>query len=277
MNSSTYRFILDLHSTQSQISLPVTLGDTARVFEISFSDGGQPYIIETGVLAKIEIKRPTGTYLEAFCPIEKNTTVKYKFSQNENTAVVAGVHDCSVTLYDAEGEKIGSPRFSMVVSERVINSDDINLTDGDKTAIDAMIAAEASRQQAEAGRANAEADRKTAETVREANEGVRQETLRRFNEALGTGALNPTYTAITLKASAWVGNDDPYYQVVSIVGVTQYSKVDLLPSVEQLAIFHDKDIAFVTENENGVVTVYAIGDKPTKDYTIEVCITEVKV
>ena len=66
MISSNYRFMLDLHSTQSQISLPVTLGDTARVWYISLADGGVPYIIEDGVLAKIEIKRPTGTFIEAF-------------------------------------------------------------------------------------------------------------------------------------------------------------------------------------------------------------------
>ena len=63
--------------------------------------------------------------------------------------------------------------------------------------------------------------------------------------------------------------------MVDIDGVTVLSKVDLLPSVDQLAIFHDKDIAFVTENEDGVVTVYAIGDKPTQDYTMDVVITKV--
>lgn len=180
MNSSNFRFVLDLHSTQSQVSIPVTKGDTARKWYISLSDGGLPYIIEDGCLAKIEIKRPTGTFLEAFCPIEKNTTVKYDFSQNEitvNTAAVDGVHDCSVTIYDAEGNKIGSPRFSMVVSDRVVNSDDINLSDEDLTAIDAMLAAEASRQEAEVGRVNAEAERQD-------NEGARQDTLGQLNAAL---------------------------------------------------------------------------------------------
>lgn len=181
MNSSTYRFILDLHSTQSQISLPVTLGDTARVLEISLSDGGLPYIIEKGALAKLEIKRPTGTYLEEFCSIERNTTIRYPFTQNQNTAAVAGVHDCSVTLYDEEGNKIGSPRFSMVVSDRVVNSDDINITDEDKSAIDAMIAAEASRRDAETGRVNAESSRVTSEGVRENAEIARMSA---FNEAV---------------------------------------------------------------------------------------------
>lgn len=91
------------------------------------------------------------------------------------------------------------------------------------------------------------------------------------------GGCKPVYTSVTLPASAWAGADDPYSQVVSIEGVTPNSKVDLLPSVEQLAIFHDKDIAFVTENENGVVTVYAVGQKPENDYTMKVTITEVAV
>ena len=82
---------------------------------------------------------------------------------------------------------------------------------------------------------------------------------------------------VTLKASAWKGEDSLYSQVVTIDGVTPYSKVDLLPSVEQLAIFHNKDVAFVTENEDGVVTVYAIGQKPLLDYTMQAQITEVVV
>ena len=63
--------------------------------------------------------------------------------------------------------------------------------------------------------------------------------------------------------------------MVEVAGVTENSQVDLTPSVEQLDIFYQKDLAFVTENEGGVVTVYAIGDKPANDYTIQVTITEV--
>lgn len=212
MNSSTYRFILDLHSTQSQISLPVTKGDTARVLEISLSDGGLPYIIEDGCLAKLEIKRPTGTFIEEFCAIERNTTIKYPFSQNENTAAVAGVHDCSVVIYDADGHKVGSPRFSMVVSENVVNSDDINLSDEDKSAIDAMIAsmasieageqsrinAEAARVIAEEGRVDAETARVSAEAAREEAEAAREAAsdaaVSRVDSALAGVDLTNYYT-----------------------------------------------------------------------------------
>lgn len=82
---------------------------------------------------------------------------------------------------------------------------------------------------------------------------------------------------VTLSASKWAGSKNLYSQVVTVPGVTPYSKVDLLPSVEQLAIFHNKDIAFVTENEGGVVTVYSVGVKPTADYTMQCSITEVVV
>lgn len=93
----------------------------------------------------------------------------------------------------------------------------------------------------------------------------------------GSGGSSMRISQVTLLASAWTGVDSLHSQVVTISGITQYSKVDLLPSVEQLAIFHDKDVAFVTENEDGVVTVYAIGEKPTNDYTMQVSITEVFV
>lgn len=81
---------------------------------------------------------------------------------------------------------------------------------------------------------------------------------------------------VTLLASAWAGTDNLHSQVVAIDGITEYSKVDLLPSIEQLAIFFNKNVSFVTENEDGVVTVYAIGDKPTLDYTMQAQVTEVK-
>lgn len=315
MNSSNFRFMLDLHTTQSQISIPASLGDTGRVWYISFADGGMPYIIPDGVLAKISIKRQTGSTLEAFCAIEKNTTVKYDFASDEitvNTAAVAGIHDITVTLYDKDGRILGSPRFTMVVSDRVINKDDIDLSDDDITAIDAILVKEAARQVAETARGNAESardiaeiDRATAEVKRENAESLRDEaetersvaeslrveaeegralaeeerveTIKQIKESLEKSGFKPVYTSITLLASAWVGVDDPYSQVVSIPGVTENSKVDLLPSADLLAVFHDKDIALVTENDNGIVTVYAIGDKPSRDYTMEVCITEVEV
>ena len=80
---------------------------------------------------------------------------------------------------------------------------------------------------------------------------------------------------VTLMASAWTGSGNLYSQVVAIDGVTENSQVDLTPNVTQLAIFYEKDITFVTENDGGVVTVYAIGQKPQNNYVVQVTITEV--
>ena len=164
MNSSIYRFTLDMHSAQSQVSIPTMLGDTGRTLRINLSDGSNPYSIADGCLAKISIKRPTGTRLEDFCTIEGNTTIVYPFS--ENTCATEGIHECDVTLYGLDGSIITSPRFTMVVSERVVRSDDIVVTDEDQAVIDAMVSAEAVRQNAEAERvANEEARKETAEEL----------------------------------------------------------------------------------------------------------------
>jgi hypothetical protein len=94
-------------------------------------------------------------------------------------------------------------------------------------------------------------------------------------EALKTATQSAMIGEVTLLANKWVGEESPYSQVVEVAGVTKNSQVDLTPSVEQLDTFYEKDLAFVTENDDGVVTVYAIGDKPANDYTIQVTITEV--
>lgn len=91
----------------------------------------------------------------------------------------------------------------------------------------------------------------------------------------GSVGASVKLTEVTLLASEWKGATSPYSQVVTVEGVSVNSQVNLQPSVEQLEIFHDKDIAFTTENEGGVVTVYAVGDKPANDYTIQATVMEV--
>lgn len=100
------------------------------------------------------------------------------------------------------------------------------------------------------------------------------EELKTTMNNLYAKSLTKTVT-IDLKASKWVDSSNGYSQIVYIEGITKYSKVDLQLSAEQMAIFYEKDIAFVTENDNGVVTVYCIGQKPVNDYTIQATITEV--
>ena len=91
-----------------------------------------------------------------------------------------------------------------------------------------------------------------------------------------TGISSPGRVVnVSLPASKWAGSGNLYSQVVSIDGITENSQVNLTPSVEQLSIFYEKDVTFITENDGGTVTVYVIGQKPTNDYTIKASVVEV--
>ena len=94
-------------------------------------------------------------------------------------------------------------------------------------------------------------------------------------KAQGDDGKSARISEVTLTSSGWIGSGNLYSQVVNIDGVTENTQVDLTPSVQQLAAFYEKDLTFVTENEDGVVTVYCIGQKPQNDYTIQVTMTEV--
>lgn len=90
----------------------------------------------------------------------------------------------------------------------------------------------------------------------------------------------PKPTSVTIYANKWTQDvDNRWYQIVTVdnATITQNSKVDLQPSSEQLTIFHEKDLTFVTENEDGVVSVYCVGQVPQNDYTIQATVTEVVI
>jgi hypothetical protein len=88
----------------------------------------------------------------------------------------------------------------------------------------------------------------------------------------------PKTASVYLNNAQWKqAADDRYYQVVTVQNatITPNSKVDLTPSPDQLTVFHQKDLAFITENEDGVISVYCVGQVPTGNYTIPVAVTEV--
>ena len=68
-----------------------------------------------------------------------------------------------------------------------------------------------------------------------------------------------------------------YYQDVTVTNatITLNSKVDLQPTPEQLYTFHQKDLAFVAENEGGKIRVYCVGLVPQNGYIIPATVTEV--
>lgn len=89
------------------------------------------------------------------------------------------------------------------------------------------------------------------------------------------GADNWTPEEVTDSAGNVIGSR--YGQIVNVNNavVTENSKVDLLITSEQMVIFYEKDLAFVTENDNGVITVYCVGNVPENDYKVQAIVTEV--
>ena len=58
-------------------------------------------------------------------------------------------------------------------------------------------------------------------------------------------------------------------------GISVNSRIDLLPDVQQLENFRQGGISLFAENENGTVTVYALGNKPGEDLTVQGAAMEV--
>ena len=108
-------------------------------------------------------------------------------------------------------------------------------------------------------------------------DGTWQEVWGALGGGTTGGVAAPKLTTITIPVSGWKGTSNPYSQVVACNGVNVNSKLDLQPTPSQIVELQDAEISLMATNNNGVVTVWAIGNKPTSDYTMDVLITEVVV
>lgn len=95
--------------------------------------------------------------------------------------------------------------------------------------------------------------------------------------ASASAASAPKLTTVTIPAANWSGTESPYSQVVTVSGVNVNSKLDLQPTPAQIVELQDDEISLMTTNNNGVVTIYAIGNKPESDMEMQMLITEVTV
>lgn len=99
----------------------------------------------------------------------------------------------------------------------------------------------------------------------------------RMEGPFGSTATPIDVVSVSAPLSEWKGAISPFSQVVAVPGVTATSKIDLQLGYDQLNTFRDQEIAFVAENVNGEVTLYAIGEKPKADVTLQATLTEVVV
>lgn len=89
----------------------------------------------------------------------------------------------------------------------------------------------------------------------------------------GGGGGGGKQVSVSLPASGWKNAVSPFMQVVTVDGVSLNSKVDLLADVTQAEKL--KRTALLAVNDSGTVTVYAIGDKPDGDLSLQAVLTDV--
>lgn len=80
------------------------------------------------------------------------------------------------------------------------------------------------------------------------------------------------FDSVTLLSSNWIGDTTPYSQQLEINGVTAESRIDLQPTLEQLVSLQNNNITLMIINDNGIVTIYALNNKPTIDYNMQITI-----
>ena len=94
------------------------------------------------------------------------------------------------------------------------------------------------------------------------------------NRKIAEVSTQDVIITISLLATKWVAVDDVYLQVIDIEEANENSRIYLYPSVEQIASLQDESITLVTENNNGTITIYAIGGCPSIDYEIQATLSE---
>lgn len=104
-----------------------------------------------------------------------------------------------------------------------------------------------------------------------------KETVHKIDMKYIPDCLMPKTTFVELAEFEWIDDGSLLYQVVEIGGITVNSKVDLQPTAYQILDLQNNDIAFILENDDGVVTAYCLGGRPSKSYTMQALITEVTV
>lgn len=133
MNVLKYRVSLDMFDTHSQTTIKAKKSDSACQIHITLSEKGKIYNIGEGCSATFNARKSDGNFIYDNCTIENNTIV-YDFtsSVDENgvcqVSACEGIVECEVTLYNADGKQLTSPRFTLFVDGTVYNGEEIAST-----------------------------------------------------------------------------------------------------------------------------------------------------
>lgn len=107
--------------------------------------------------------------------------------------------------------------------------------------------------------------------------GTNSDALPAAAAALANEKQNKILKAdITLYVSDWAEGDEGYTQTVRVTGGTVNSKVDIQPTLSQIAALQEAGVtALLVKNDSGTFIAEALGAAPTVDMTIQTTLTEV--
>ncbi len=212
MNYSKTKFSLNVQSNASQRSIPARLNDTARSLLITFNDGGVPYYLPDGCRAVFFAKKPDDNELINDCIIVNNCAVRYDFTAN--TTCVPGTLRCEMRIYGSDGLLMTSPKFIIVVDNRVTIDDSNHLSESESTAWDNIFLAEQQRVAAEETRMTAfEASiihvTAAAENANNVADNINAKLVAgEFNGKNGTNGKNGLTPFIGENGNWWIGEND---------------------------------------------------------------------
>lgn len=136
MNFSNYRLSLDIHETESGLSLRAKKGDTIRKLYVTLMDGGAPYRITPDCTAAFTARKSDDTVIFNEAAIENNAIV---YELTPQTTAAAGQVRCEVRLYGGDGRLITSPRFFLDVDDTVFTEGDEVVSEDEYTILEDAI------------------------------------------------------------------------------------------------------------------------------------------
>lgn len=123
MNPVLYKIRLDVTKNGNQAGISIRQGDTlSREIAAYLYQNSQPYAVEEGATAVFRAAKPDGTAIYSDCTISGNVIRHVLESQLSTTK---GEITCELTLYNATGATLYSPKFSIYVDANVLSDETI--------------------------------------------------------------------------------------------------------------------------------------------------------
>lgn len=120
MQTSKFRMLLDMQESVSKYELNIKEGDqNTRGIKAVFSDGGEPYLLDSSVDHADFITTIGGDTYEAAATISDDGSV---FVMIPTFSMTAGIYECEFHIYRQAGAAINSitsPSFRIVVNPTV--------------------------------------------------------------------------------------------------------------------------------------------------------------